>query len=147
MCARPLGGSDEGFHDRTRSDRPLSGAGLDKPFQRRADPLQPFDLVPDFGQLFLGAALDLGAIGLGIGAQRQQLGHLGQREPQLLGLADKTDLGQGIGRVVAKAARGGFKRLWDQAAALVETDGLDADAGSFRRLAYGYGSNQSYLFR
>ena len=64
-----------------------------------------------------------------IDSKPQQLTDLFEGEPELLGPADEAEPVDGLGRVLSVARRRA-RRVCDEALPLVETDGLDTDAGS-----------------
>ena len=69
----------------------------------------------------------VGAVGGRIRPQRQKFLDFPQRKTDLLGLADETDALYRLLRVEPETSVERFRRLFDQALALIEPYGLDAD--------------------
>src|ERR671930_2625833 len=102
--------------------------------ERRLDPLQRGDAFRDVRDLLLRPLAHVRAGRRWIHAQVETLLDLLEREAQLLGMADETHTPDRF-YVVLPVTRWAALRLGEKSLALVEADGLDADARSTSELA------------
>lgn len=145
MSVAPLFRIREGRQDGAGAERAASRTSRNQVLERAANPREPRDLAVDVLELDGRALAHVAAIGLGVGPQRQQFFDFAKGEPDLLGLPNEPDPMDGLHRVVPEAAAFRFRRLFDQPLALVETDGLDADAGLAGRFADGHAVHCDHL--
>ena len=124
------------FQDRTGTDGTLARTGGDQRLKRVLNAQQTLDLDIHVVQLGDGAQPHIGAVAVRIGSQLHQLLNIAQREADLLGVADETNLFNGV-EIVFTIATHGRHGLRNQTAPFVEPDGFHAYVGGFCGLAYG----------
>ncbi len=108
----------------------LAIAIAERPSKLRFQPSKVLDLLAHICQLAFEHRLNFGAIVMFL-AQRQQFLHFGQREPQLLGMADKLEFMNLISIEQAIAA-GAPARTLNESNFLVEPDRVHTDTGLLR---------------
>lgn len=136
MCGDLRNIPGEGAEDRTRGDGAVTSARVDEPDDRRTDALQVGDATVDVCDLRLGLRSDPRARRRGVCPQREQVGYLAQGEPECSGATDKINARHRLGGVPPEA-RERLPWAFEQAASLVETHGLHADACAPRDLPDG----------
>src|SRR6266404_9952147 len=113
----------QGIHDRAAVHRALTGTGRDQGFERRVDFPKLRDLATDLLLFPHRLLLNRRTVGVWIGAERQQLLYLVQREPDLLRILDEPDAGDLIARIDTVALA--FRWAFDQSLPLVEAHCLN----------------------
>lgn len=117
----------ESFEQGTRAVGPLV-ACRDQRLESVLHPRQIVDLADDLLDLLGGELPDLVTRRRRVRPEREKLGDLAQREPQLLGPLDELQADHDVFRV-QPIPRSLARRLAEQALALVEPQGLDRDPG------------------
>src|SRR5690606_23233260 len=116
------------FEDRTVRRGSLAAALPGQALKRSLHPGEALDAFLNVGDLVLGPLANVGAGGFRIDPQLEELLDLLQREAELLGVADEAHAPHSLRRILPVAGRGAPLRLCDQTRALVEPNGLDANA-------------------
>jgi hypothetical protein len=103
---------DECVEDRTGLQSAAPRAHCKKGLQGGSDLAKLFDLALDLVELVCRLLADIRAVGVGVGAQRQQLLDLSEREADLLRLTNELDSLDLLRRNTRKPESGGFAGCW-----------------------------------